>query len=314
MGHDHHHHTHDHHHHGHAHDHGKHGHSHGGHGHSHAPASFDRAFAIGAAFGGHFGVTTSSGPGVALKQEAIGLAVAAELPASADFATGRANFNQADFEAAVDRVSTVSSERGRAVKLSLAGGKLMLSVTNPDSGSATEELEVEYDSDPIDIGFNSRYLLDITEQITGSDARFLMADAGSPTLVRDGADDERQRQQRLPWVERRADRRRGGDDDEPAGPAPKRKLDPLQARAESVGLHPDLSRVLLAKLTPDDFRNAATAIKMAVTDTPDDGTLEWPRQRKPARPCCLAAPAAAKPRCICVASWMCCAPTRRPKP
>ena len=41
--------------------------------------------------------------------------------------------------AAVDRVSTVSSERGRAVKLSLAGGKLMLSVTNPDSGSATEE-------------------------------------------------------------------------------------------------------------------------------------------------------------------------------
>ena len=66
-----------------------------------------------------------------------------------------------DFEAAVDRVSTVSSERGRAVKLSLTGGKLMLSVTNPDSGSATEELEVEYDADPIDIGFNSRYLLDI---------------------------------------------------------------------------------------------------------------------------------------------------------
>ena len=50
-----------------------------------------------------------------------------------------------EFEAAVDRVSTVSSERGRAVKLSLTGGKLMLSVTNPDSGSATEELEVEYD-------------------------------------------------------------------------------------------------------------------------------------------------------------------------
>ena len=50
-----------------------------------------------------------------------------------------------DFEAAVDRVSTVSSERGRAVKLSITGGRLVLSVTNPDSGSATEELEVEYD-------------------------------------------------------------------------------------------------------------------------------------------------------------------------
>ena len=46
-----------------------------------------------------------------------------------------------DFEAAVDRVSTISSERGRAVKLSLSAGKLVLSVTNPDSGSATEELE-----------------------------------------------------------------------------------------------------------------------------------------------------------------------------
>ena len=71
-----------------------------------------------------------------------------------------------DFEAAVDRVSTVSSERGRAVKLSLSGGKLILSVTNPDSGSATEEIEVEYDSDPIDIGFNSRYLLDIAASST----------------------------------------------------------------------------------------------------------------------------------------------------
>ncbi|MBI3704298.1 MAG: DNA polymerase III subunit beta, partial [Rhizobiales bacterium] len=61
-----------------------------------------------------------------------------------------------DFEAAVDRVSTVSSERGRAVKLAISGGRLVLSVTNPDSGSATEEIEVEYDSEPLDIGFNSR--------------------------------------------------------------------------------------------------------------------------------------------------------------
>ena len=70
-----------------------------------------------------------------------------------------------DFEAAVDRVSTVSSERGRAVKLSITGGRLVLSVTNPDSGSATEEIEVEYEADPLDIGFNSRYLLDIAAQI-----------------------------------------------------------------------------------------------------------------------------------------------------
>ena len=90
-----------------------------------------------------------------------------------------------DFEAAVDRVSTVSSERGRAVKLSLSAGKLILSVTNPDSGSATEEIEVEYDSDPIDIGFNSRYLLDIASQLDGEVAVLRLADPGSPTLIQD---------------------------------------------------------------------------------------------------------------------------------
>ena len=89
-----------------------------------------------------------------------------------------------DFEAAVDRVSTISSERGRAVKLALSAGKLVLSVTNPDSGSATEELEVEYASDALDIGFNSRYLLDIAAQIEGEVAvlqarRPRLADAGA---------------------------------------------------------------------------------------------------------------------------------------
>ncbi|HEY4919516.1 MAG TPA: DNA polymerase III subunit beta, partial [Xanthobacteraceae bacterium] len=89
------------------------------------------------------------------------------------------------FEQAVDRVSTIASERGRAVKLSLTAGRLVLSVTNPDSGSATEELEVTYEADPIDIGFNSRYLLDIAAQIEGDTAVLKLADPGSPTLVQD---------------------------------------------------------------------------------------------------------------------------------
>jgi DNA polymerase-3 subunit beta len=93
--------------------------------------------------------------------------------------------DKADFEAAVDRVSTVSSERGRAVKLSLSGPRLLLSVTNPDSGSATEELEVDYGGDPLDIGFNSRYLLDIAAQVDGETAVLKLADPGSPTLIQD---------------------------------------------------------------------------------------------------------------------------------
>jgi DNA polymerase-3 subunit beta len=90
-----------------------------------------------------------------------------------------------EFMSAVDRVSTVSSERGRAVKLALTDGRLTLSVINPDSGSATEELEVEYGSEALDIGFNGRYLLDILQQIEGEKARLKLADPGSPTLLED---------------------------------------------------------------------------------------------------------------------------------
>ncbi len=92
------------------------------------------------------------------------------------------------FAAAVDRVSTISAERGRAVKLTLADGKLTLSVNNPDSGSATEELDVEYDAAPLDIGFNARYLLDITQQLDSDTAILKLADPGSPTLVQESED------------------------------------------------------------------------------------------------------------------------------
>jgi DNA polymerase-3 subunit beta len=93
--------------------------------------------------------------------------------------------DKGDFAAAVDRVSTISSERGRAVKMALSDGRLTLSVTNPDSGSAIEEIEVDYDAPSIDIGFNARYLLDIAGQLEGDTALFMLADPGSPTLIQD---------------------------------------------------------------------------------------------------------------------------------
>ena len=94
-----------------------------------------------------------------------------------------------EFAHAVDRVSTISTEKSRAIKVAVGKGVVTLSATSPDAGSATEEIEVDYKAAPIEIGFNSRYLLDITEQIAGAEVHFLMADAGSPTLVRDGADE-----------------------------------------------------------------------------------------------------------------------------
>ena len=101
----------------------------------------------------------------------------------------RLEVDNATFAQAVDRVSTLSSDKGRAVKLALESGKLTLSVNNPESGSATEELAVEYDYDPLEIGFNARYLLDISGQLESGTAEFHLADPGSPTMVRDLKDD-----------------------------------------------------------------------------------------------------------------------------
>ena len=97
--------------------------------------------------------------------------------------------SNAEFMGAVDRVSTIASERGRAVKLHITGNKLILSVSNPEGGSATEELDIDYESTPIEIGFNARYLLDIASQLESDTAVLKLADPGSPTMVRDGADE-----------------------------------------------------------------------------------------------------------------------------
>ncbi|MDJ0948796.1 MAG: DNA polymerase III subunit beta [Alphaproteobacteria bacterium] len=93
-----------------------------------------------------------------------------------------------DFSQAVDRVSTISTEKSRAVKLALDDGSLVLSATSPDNGSASEEIGVSYGAEALEIGFNSRYLLDITQQIEGETAQFSLADAASPTVVRDSRD------------------------------------------------------------------------------------------------------------------------------
>lgn len=92
------------------------------------------------------------------------------------------------FAAAVDRVSTISSEKSRAVKLSVAENLVTLSATGAENGSATEELEASYGAEKMEIGFNSRYLLDIVSQVDGDQARFTMADSAAPTVITDAAD------------------------------------------------------------------------------------------------------------------------------
>lgn len=92
-----------------------------------------------------------------------------------------------DFSDAVGRVAAISSERSRPVKLALDRDLLVLSAASPDQGTASEELDgdrVRYDAGPLEIGFQARYLNDITDQIEG-EVEFCFSDGAAPTVVRD---------------------------------------------------------------------------------------------------------------------------------
>ena len=89
------------------------------------------------------------------------------------------------FMQGVDRVATIASEKTRAVKMSVEKDKITLSVTSPENGTAAEEVSGDYSSEGFDIGFNARYLLDILGQIEGDTVEVHLADAASPTLIRE---------------------------------------------------------------------------------------------------------------------------------
>src|SRR3712207_1870454 len=97
-----------------------------------------------------------------------------------------------EFADAVGRVAAISSERSRPVKLSLDRNHLLLSAASPEQGQAQEELDqevVRYEATPLEIGFQARYLNDITDQITDQ-VEFRFADGSAPTVVMDAAKPE----------------------------------------------------------------------------------------------------------------------------
>jgi len=83
------------------------------------------------------------------------------------------------FMKAADRVATVSSERGRAVKLTIAPGSVGFTVNNADA-AATDEIETDYSGEPIEIGFNAAYLRDLFGVLPTGPVTIALADAGSP--------------------------------------------------------------------------------------------------------------------------------------
>ena len=79
---------------------------------------------------------------------------------------------------------TIASERGRAVKLNLSKNKLVLSVNNPEGGSATEEIGVEYAAAPLEIGFNARYVLDVLGSLNEDEVKLELGGQLDPGVIR----------------------------------------------------------------------------------------------------------------------------------
>jgi DNA polymerase III subunit beta len=89
------------------------------------------------------------------------------------------------FMQGVDRVSTIASEKTRAVKMAVEKDKITLSVTSPENGTASEEVSGDYGSEAMEIGFNAKYLMDILGQVEGETVEVHLADAAAPTLIRE---------------------------------------------------------------------------------------------------------------------------------
>lgn len=92
-----------------------------------------------------------------------------------------------DLAAAVDRVSVVA-ERTRAIKMLTNKNKITIVTSSPDLGSASEDLEAQYDNESLEIGYNFRYLLDILQGFKGETVKISFVDAASPSVIHDTAD------------------------------------------------------------------------------------------------------------------------------
>jgi DNA polymerase III subunit beta len=92
------------------------------------------------------------------------------------------------FAKAVDRVSVIASDKARGVKLSISSNEVLLSTTNSEQSSGEEKLDASFTDEPMSIGFNARYLLDVLGQIESNMVQFKLADGNAPAVVTDPSD------------------------------------------------------------------------------------------------------------------------------
>lgn len=86
-------------------------------------------------------------------------------------------------KAALGRVSVMLSERGKGAKFAISDNRIALTVANPDGGNATEDVDVSYAGEPIEIGFNSQYVADVLSLFPAGTVNIALADSGSPALL-----------------------------------------------------------------------------------------------------------------------------------
>ncbi len=90
----------------------------------------------------------------------------------------------------VKRMSIVASDQTHRVKLTLGGEALKFTVETPDLGDATEELPVEYQGEPLEIGFNANYLIELLGNMPADEVRMsFKAPEGAATIEPVGNED-----------------------------------------------------------------------------------------------------------------------------
>ena len=99
------------------------------------------------------------------------------------------NVSNESLSQAVDRVSTVSTDKSRAIKMNVQKDTISITANNPDQGSASENIGIEYKGEGVEIGFNSKYVLDVSRQLKGKNMLIKLSDSVSPTLIFDEEDE-----------------------------------------------------------------------------------------------------------------------------
>lgn len=98
------------------------------------------------------------------------------------------DLNARSFADSVDRISIMSTDKLRPVKMRIGNSVLTMSAHSTDTGNAVEELEVAYKGEPLDFGFNARYVLDVTQQIASGTLQFLVGDETQAIIAKDAND------------------------------------------------------------------------------------------------------------------------------